>query len=226
MNRTRTACLVLVAGLCMGHQCAQPNFVLEGVRVLEPHANAIRNCKPFRLEVDFNQYGDPSTLTVLVNGVDVSDRLSLEAPAYGRVMAWAEWVWDTDLLWLGENTIYATVQFPHGPMVRTRTFQVEGDPFADAVVAFTPGSQAGFNQAALPDVVLGPAWGAGMFFGGTDVVSLGLGGSIELAFRDNLIWNGEGVDFTVFENAFLTLEPGLLTGAPELHGAVGGPRSG
>ncbi|MCH2170949.1 hypothetical protein MK489_09205 [Myxococcota bacterium] len=214
MNRTRSLLLIVIAGLNMGQQCEQPDFVLEGVRVLEPHAHAVRNCKPFRIEIDFNEHGDESTLTVLVNGVDVSDRLQLDPAARGRVMARAEWVWDDDLLWLGENTIEATVDFPHGTMMRTRTFEVEGDAFADAVVSFTPGSQSGFNQAALPEVVLGEPDGGGMFFGGNDVVSLGLGGQIELAFEDNLIWNGEGADFTVFENPFLTLEPGLVVGAP------------
>jgi len=74
--------------------------------------------------------------------------------------------------------------------------------FADAVVSFTPGAHAGFNADALPDVVLGPPVGGGDLQGSLDVVSLGDGGSITLAFRDHIICNGPGVDFTVFENAF------------------------
>jgi len=76
------------------------------------------------------------------------------------------------------------------------------DPFADAVVSFTPGAHAGFGAENLPDVVLGPPVGGGDLQGSLDVVSLGDGGTITLAFRDNIICDQPGPDFTVFENAF------------------------
>jgi hypothetical protein len=213
MMRWRVAVLLAVAPLAMGQQC-NPNYVLQGVRILEPHANATRTCKPFRLEVDFNAVGDPDTLVVLVNGVDVSDRFTPGASYNGRLSAGAEWVWEEGVVFIGENTIEATVVFPQSVMRRTRTFTVTGDPFVDDVVSFTVGEEGGFNLTQLPGVVLGAPFGAGLFTGSTDVFSLGKGGVIDLVFQDNLVYDGEGPDFTVFENSFLTLEPGLISGPP------------
>jgi hypothetical protein len=79
---------------------------------------------------------------------------------------------------------------------------IGGDPFADAVVSFTPGSGAGFGADKLPGIVLGPPVGGGDVQGSVDVLSLGNGGSITLAFRDNVICDRPGPDFTVFENVF------------------------
>ena len=76
------------------------------------------------------------------------------------------------------------------------------DPFADEVVSFTPGAGAGFGADMLPGIVLGPPVGAGATEGSLDVLSLGNGGTIVLAFRDSVICDGDGPDFTVFENAF------------------------
>jgi hypothetical protein len=76
------------------------------------------------------------------------------------------------------------------------------DPFADAVVDFTPGEGAGFGQDRLPDVVLGPPVGGGEERGGTDVLSLGRGGRIVLGLDEPGIVDGDGVDLLVFENAF------------------------
>ena len=83
------------------------------------------------------------------------------------------------------------------------------NPFADAVVTVSIGSGGG---AGTLDDVLGPPDGGGAFKGSTHTLSLGLGGSITLAFTDNAIVDGPGVDFTVFENAFLLA--GEVTGAP------------
>ena len=47
--------------------------------------------------------------------------------------------------------------------------------------------------------------------GSSDVVSLGLTGSIELRFDDNVIVNRAGVDFTVFENPILIYNGSLIT---------------
>jgi hypothetical protein len=54
----------------------------------------------------------------------------------------------------------------------------------------------------MPKVVLGPPVGGGAQQGSLDVVSLGTGGEIVLSFGDNAIVDGDGPDFTVFENAF------------------------
>ena len=74
-------------------------------------------------------------------------------------------------------------------------------PYATRVVSFEPGEGAGFGQASLPDVVLGPPAGKGTNAGSLDVLSLGKGGSIVLAFDGHSITDGEGPDLVVFENA-------------------------
>jgi hypothetical protein len=77
------------------------------------------------------------------------------------------------------------------------------EPFVDAVVSHTIGFGGGAMESALPGVVLGPPHGGGAFRGSMDTLSLGLGGSIVLAFTDNVVVDGPGPDLTVFENAFL-----------------------
>jgi len=73
--------------------------------------------------------------------------------------------------------------------------------FVTRVVSFTPGAGAGFGADAMPGIVQGPPVGAGDFRGGTDVVSLGEGGEIVVGFDVDIV-DGDGDDFTVFENAF------------------------
>lgn len=77
-----------------------------------------------------------------------------------------------------------------------------GDPFADAVVAFTPGEAAGFGAEGLPDVVLGHPRGGGDQ-GSLDVLSLGREGHIVLEFLDYGLVDGPGPDLLVFENPFV-----------------------
>ena len=86
------------------------------------------------------------------------------------------------------------------------------EPFADRVVTYTIGTGGGAREADLPGVVLGGPRGAGAFQGSMDTFSLGLGGSIVLEFTDNVVVDGPGPDFTVFENPFLVR--GTTTGAP------------
>ena len=74
--------------------------------------------------------------------------------------------------------------------------------YVTSVVSFTAGPGGGFQQSLLPGVVEGPPHGGGCCQGSTDVVSLGDGGEIVLAF-DVEITDGPGVDFLVFENPFL-----------------------
>jgi hypothetical protein len=87
------------------------------------------------------------------------------------------------------------------------------DPCLDGVTAYTAGQNGGYNAGSggtddlLPDIVLGAPYGLGTSAGSLDVVSLGNGGSITVAFTDNRIVDGPGADFTVFENAFNS--PGL-----------------
>jgi hypothetical protein len=79
----------------------------------------------------------------------------------------------------------------------------EATPYVDRVVEHKLGEGGGFGEKMLPDVVLGPPRGGGKFLGGSDVLSLGKGGSIVLEFVDNEVIDEPGADFIVFENAFL-----------------------
>lgn len=88
------------------------------------------------------------------------------------------------------------------------------DPWADCVEDFAPGPEAVFGQDQLPGVVLGPPMptDAG---GSLDVLSLGCGGAITLAFDDPGLVDGPGDDLIVYENAFATgdttfAEPGRV----------------
>src|SRR5262249_14689434 len=79
------------------------------------------------------------------------------------------------------------------------------DPYIDAVVSYHVGAGGG-------GAVGGPPRGGGAFTGSLDVFSLGLGGQIVVEFRDNVVIDGPGPDFTVFENAFL--QTGMTTLPP------------
>jgi hypothetical protein len=58
------------------------------------------------------------------------------------------------------------------------------------------GSNSGFGFDNYPDVIYGAP-------GGTmDVLSLGNAGSITIVFNNYIIMNGDGIDFTIFENPF------------------------
>ncbi len=70
------------------------------------------------------------------------------------------------------------------------------------VVAFNPGPDAGFGADLMPDVVTGVPDGAGEHAGSLDVVSLGTGGEIILAFPTDVL-DDPGPDLVVFENAFV-----------------------
>ena len=79
------------------------------------------------------------------------------------------------------------------------------DCFADEVVAFSVAfvpPESGARVPELPGIVLGPPGDSLPTTGSTSTVSLGHGGWILLRFDDNVIVNGPGPDFIVFENAF------------------------
>jgi hypothetical protein len=77
------------------------------------------------------------------------------------------------------------------------------DPYVDRIVSFEPGEGAGFGKDKLPEIVLGPPRGRGKLEPSDHVLSLGKGGKITLEFVDNEVFDAEGPDFIVFENAFL-----------------------
>ena len=79
---------------------------------------------------------------------------------------------------------------------------VSASRFVTSVVSFTPTECTGFGAESMPGIVEGPPVGGGTTHGSTDVVSLGSGGSIVVAFGPNAIVDGPGPDFIVFENPF------------------------
>ncbi|MBD3288224.1 T9SS type A sorting domain-containing protein, partial [candidate division KSB1 bacterium] len=98
----------------------------------------------------------------------------------------------------------------------------DSDPGADAVVSFMPGIGAGFGQNYFPDNVLGmpdPDPAVDEYNSSSkpqEILSLGHGGEIILEFTDNYIYDGEGVDFTVFENPFIS----FMTGEPFIEAGI------
>jgi hypothetical protein len=88
-------------------------------------------------------------------------------------------------------------------------------PYAGAVVSHLFGPGQDFGQDEFPDNVFGPPRGGGAYAGSLDVVSLGDGGTIVLAFEDNAIIDGPGPDLLVFENPF------QVGGSGELYAELG-----
>lgn len=165
---------------------------------------------PLHLAVTLDAAGNTNTFQALLNGHDVTSEFSFAAPANGRIAATADYVWDGTVL-PGTNQLVVKYSASGTPLQLTVAFQAVGDPYADAVVAYSIGSFGGFpGTNFLPGIVTGPPKGKGLFQGGLDVFSLGFGGSITLAFVDNVIVDQPGPDFAVFENAFLVFNPSTL----------------
>ena len=75
--------------------------------------------------------------------------------------------------------------------------------FASEVIEHEFGTGQDYGQDEFPDNIFGPPRGAGAASGSFDVVALGNGGEVTLAFGGNAIVDGDGPDFIVFENAFV-----------------------
>ncbi len=183
------------------------------VQILRPVKDSEVTRMPLTIEFDLLQSADLATLEVRLNGFDVTGLFTLEPPADNRIFAWADFVWDEAWVLPGENELVVTVDLPGRTAERRRSFRAVGDPFADAVVDVSIGTDGGFGVSFLPDIVLGPPQGGGLLQGSLDVFSLGLGGRLELEFVDNVIVDGPGVDLLVFENPFLE-DDGGFTGPP------------
>lgn len=82
------------------------------------------------------------------------------------------------------------------------------DPWGDASPGVEYGPGAGYGQACYPDNILGPpdpaATPTSPSFGEENLLTLGEDGWVVIEFTDNIVVNGEGVDFTVFENVLDT----------------------
>jgi len=76
------------------------------------------------------------------------------------------------------------------------------DHFATEVVDHEFGTGQSFGQESFPDPILGPPRGLGSAQGSLDVVSLGNGGWVVVAFGESRIVDEAGPDFIVFENPF------------------------
>ncbi|MFO8059017.1 MAG: hypothetical protein R6V10_17160, partial [bacterium] len=77
----------------------------------------------------------------------------------------------------------------------------------DEVAEINQKDPATYGCDKLPGIVTGFPGPSSATTGSTEVVSLGTGGSITLDFTDNVIVNGPGPDFIVFENAFFCTVP-------------------
>ena len=82
------------------------------------------------------------------------------------------------------------------------------DPWADGSPAVEYGPGAGYGQAYYPENILGPpdsaATPSAPSFGENNLLTLGKDGWVVLEFIDNNVINGDGADFTVFENVLDT----------------------
>lgn len=85
----------------------------------------------------------------------------------------------------------------------TFTCDGEGARFVTEVVDFEFGEGQDHGQADFPQPILGAPLGEGCCMGSLDVTSLGEGGFVVVEFEGNVVTDGEGPDFIVFENAFV-----------------------
>jgi len=200
--------LGLLALLALGPACETVD-----VRFLTPGDNASVTWMPLRVQVDMAASASPGSFHVTLNGNDVTSSFAVGAPSGGRIVASASAIWG-GLVAPGANQLTARVTVGGVQKTATVSFQAVGDPYADAVASYVVGTGGGFGQGSLPGAVTGPPSGLGLFQGSLAVFSLGLGGRIDLRFTNNVIVNGSGRDFTVFENAFLRVGSGSFTGTP------------
>jgi hypothetical protein len=198
----RAGVLALAGVLSLSLGAYQCPLVPAEIRFLAPVEGAALTHMPLSIELDWFVRADPESLLVELNGTDITHLFVLDPPSNPRQVAWADFVWDGAFVLPGPNQLQASILLDGIPRSAAVTFSTEGDPYADAVDSFAIGTSGGFGLAGLPDVVLGPPTGSGLFGGTLGVFSLGLLGEIVVEFDDNVIVDGPGVDFTVFENAF------------------------
>jgi hypothetical protein len=210
-----------IARLRRVHRCLAPALAVllllgagadAALEVTAPPPSAVLTWMPLDLSLEFDAEANAQTLSVELNAADVTALFVLDPPQGGRRTARASDVWGSFVL-PGPNLLRAAIEVGGVPQQASAGFNLVGDPYADEVASYVPGSQGGFNGGDLA-VALGAPQGEGLFQGSLDVVSLGFGGEIVLRFADNLIVDGPGADFTVFENAFLEIGAGGITDPP------------
>jgi len=203
------ACAAALAALALGASCLGSR-----TKIKSPRDGSAATLMPIDIIVFHRAEADAATLAVVLNGTDITSLLVRDPPSGERVRAHIEAYWDAAVLQTGLNQL--TLEIEDSPGVWTRResyFTLDGDPYADSVPVggYVQGTNGGFGALAN---VLGPPSGGGLFQGGLDVLSLGIAGHIDLAFDDNVLVDGPGVDFTVFENSFLGIDPGPVSGPP------------
>ena len=203
--RTRR-CHLIVGLLLLPLLSAETCGVQPAIYIATPGRLLGATFEPLLIEVDFWSTQRGKTFKVLLNDVDITAEFEIGPNVGGMTRATAIDVWGDGVVLDGQNELLASI----GSAFARRSFLTEGDPHADAVTSFTPGTGAGFGQSELPGIVTGEPQGLGLFQGGLDVLSLGAGGTVVLEFVDNVILDQPGVDFTVFENPFLTLVSGVV----------------
>lgn len=187
---------------------------------------------------------DPAITEVRIfRGINAWPEIETAAPVY---VGMDDQFLDTNLS-NGETYYYVVLTFnPDGePSEITADLQISVtpnqvtlngpyDPFADSVVSFEPLSSNAFGASFLPNNILGAPSGLGAQTPQSlpsQLVSLNArtnnnngatppyGGAITLSFDNNMVVNGPGFDFTVFENAFFLggdpnnrfMEPAVLS---------------
>ena len=98
----------------------------------------------------------------------------------------------------GEDLGLGLGYFDTGPL----QCEGEGARYVTRVAELRYGPGQDFGQSEMPNIVYGPPQGGGIGAGSLDVVSLGNGGVIGVAFANNGIVDGPGDDFVVYENPF------------------------
>jgi hypothetical protein len=207
--------LVLTAASSIGGTCGEA----PPIRITAPAAGSLLTCMPFTVVLDLAAGLDAQTLELRLNGGLSHGEVWSVEPQGDRVRATADFVWgpglpDCENAGTTLNQLEASIQKGATRHFVRRSFDSEGDAYADDAVAWSIGSGGGFNSGLLPGIVTGAPVGGGLFGASLDVVSLGQSGWIELEFVDNAVVDGPGVDFTVFENSFLELGAGFTTLPP------------
>jgi hypothetical protein len=90
-----------------------------------------------------------------------------------------------------------------------------GSRFATEVTSHRFGDGQDFGRDKFPANIFGSPKGGGCCMGSLDVVALGNGGTVTVAFAGNAIVDGAGPDFLVFENAFTVgSDPSMVFAEP------------
>ncbi|GAB4321890.1 MAG: hypothetical protein Kow0059_16760 [Candidatus Sumerlaeia bacterium] len=86
------------------------------------------------------------------------------------------------------------------------------DPWVDRIVSITWGNPRDEAFGSMGVVFGSPRGSTPGISGSLDVLNIGVGGEIVLAFTNNVLFDGPGPDLTIFENPFYRVDQG---GAPQ-----------